>query len=256
VNIDMPPGLRALRNRLQPQNRKPSLRVVNAAGGRSADVYLYDEIGFWGVTAQDFVPTLNAITATEITLHVNSPGGDVFDGVAIYNALRNHPADIDVRIEGLAASAASFIAMAGTTVTVEPGAQLMIHDAAGLCLGNADEMRSMATLLDRISDTIAGIYATKAGGTVEDWRAAMRTETWYSGTEAVAAGLADAIAGQPPVEEPAEDDAEAVSNALEGWPTDAWDLSGFLYAGRDAAPAPKLPTAQAEATLGTAQAAR
>src|SRR5690606_38136643 len=118
---------------------------------------------------------------------------DVFDGVAIYNALRDHPADVAVRVDGLAASAASFIAQAGDKVTMNRGSQLMIHDAWGLCIGPAADMRETAALLDRVSDTIAGLYAARAGGTVEDWREAMLAESWYSAEEAVEANLADEV---------------------------------------------------------------
>jgi ATP-dependent protease ClpP protease subunit len=216
------------------------------------DVWLFDEIGYWGVTADDFARSLQAVTSPRITLHVNSPGGDVFDGIAIYSTLKNHPAAVDVRIEGLAASAASFIAMAGDTITVEKPAQMMIHDASGICIGDARDMTSMADLLARISDTIAAIYADRTGTPVEQWREAMLAETWYSSGEAVAAGLADSVAG-----EPAEDGDEATPG--EAAPEDnapppavdaSWDLSGFLYAGRDAAPAPALPVAQAPAEDG------
>ncbi|MFW5899545.1 MAG: phage major capsid protein, partial [Jiangellaceae bacterium] len=126
-------------------------------------------------------------------LHVNSPGGLVFDGVAIYSALRNHPATVDVSIDGLAASAASFVAMAGDSIAIEKPAKMMIHDAAGLVIGNAADMLEMATLLDELSDTIADIYAERAGGTAEQWRQRMRDETWFSAQQAVEAGLADQI---------------------------------------------------------------
>jgi ATP-dependent protease ClpP protease subunit len=160
-----------------------------------AEVSIYDEIGFWGVTASDFVRDLQGVQAKSITLHVNSPGGDVFDGIAILNALRQHPARVEVVIDGLAASAASFIAMAGDSVVMAPNAMMMIHEASGVVFGNAEEMTEMAALLDKTSANIAQVYAQRAGGDPEDWRQAMRAETWYSDQEAVDAGLADAILG-------------------------------------------------------------
>lgn len=182
-------------------------RIENKVRQNTADVWLYDVIGGWdGVTAQDFVLALADVQADSITLHVNSPGGDVFDGIAIYNALRNHPADVTVRIEGLAASAASFIAMAGDTIVIERNAQMMIHDASGLAWGNAAVMREMADLLDKCSDNIADIYAQRTGRDMTEWRADMLAETWYSAEEALAAGLCDEIAGA--VADPEEDDAE------------------------------------------------
>lgn len=168
-------------------------RVVDAA--TRAEVFIYGPIDDWdGVSASDFVRELRGITASGIDLHINSPGGLVFDAVAIYSALKNHSASVDVFVDGLAASAASFVAMAGDTVTIEKPAKMMIHDAMGLTIGNAADMREMADLLDELSDTIAGIYADRAGGKVADWRAVMQSEKWYSAHEAVAAGLADRVA--------------------------------------------------------------
>jgi ATP-dependent protease ClpP protease subunit len=172
-------------------------RVANAEADR-AELFIYGYIGDdWDVddvTAGSFTRALRAITAPAIDLHINSPGGSVFDGIAIYSALLNHAATVDVSVDGLAASAASFVAQAGDTIAVEKPAKMMIHDASGLVLGDADDMRAMADLLDELSDTIAAVYADRAGGTVETWRAAMRAETWYSAAEAVEAGLADRVA--------------------------------------------------------------
>lgn len=166
---------------------------IEAADDR-AEVFIYDAISEWGVNADSFVRELRGITAKAIDLHVNSPGGLVFDGIAIYSALKNHPANVTSYVDGIAASAASFVAMAGDEIVIEKPAKIMIHDAAGLVLGNAEDMREMADLLDELSDTIAGIYADRAGGKVADWRAAMRKETWYSAAQAVQAGLADRVA--------------------------------------------------------------
>lgn len=168
-------------------------RIANV-GSDSAEVYIYDAIGDFGVTADEFVRDLRAIESRSIALHINSPGGLVFEGVAIYSALKNHPATVNVTVDGIAASAASFIAMAGDTVAVEKPAKMMIHDAAGLVLGNASDMREVADLLDELSDTIAGIYADRAGGTIAGWREAMRATTWYSAAQAVEVGLADRVA--------------------------------------------------------------
>jgi ATP-dependent Clp endopeptidase proteolytic subunit ClpP len=159
----------------------------------TVDIAIYDEIGFWGVTASDFVNELKSVDAKNIQLSINSPGGDVFDGLAILNSLRQHPASVNVVIDGVAASAASFIAMAGDTVKMAPQSMMMIHDASGLVVGNSQDMQEMAALLDKTSDNIASVYAQRAGGTQEDWRAAMKAETWYTDQEAVDAGLADEI---------------------------------------------------------------
>lgn len=184
--------------RAQPAARRAAGRSWYRVENRAdvAEVWVYDAIGEWGVTAQDFVTEVRGITAKRIDLHLNSPGGQVFDGVAIFNALVNHPAEVTAYVDGLAASAASFIAMSGDTIVIEKNARMMIHDAAGLCIGNARDMRELADLLDGLSDTIAEMYADRAGGTRQQWRDAMHAETWYTAAEAVAAGLADRIAGE------------------------------------------------------------
>ena len=182
-------------------------KIGNAAGDR-AEVFIYGYIGDdWAeedVTAASFVKTLRGITAPAIDLRVNSPGGAVFDGIAIYTALLEHPATIDVHVDGVAASAASFVSMAGDSVVMTKPAKMMIHDASGIVLGNAADMQAMAELLDELSDTIATIYADRAGGTTATWRDAMKAETWYSAANAVEAGLADRVehdATAPPPED-------------------------------------------------------
>jgi ATP-dependent protease ClpP protease subunit len=220
----------------------------------TAAIYLYEEIGYWGVTAQDFVRDLMGLRVSNIIVHINSPGGDVFDGLAIFHALRDHPANVEVRVDGLAASAASFIAMAGDTVVCQRNAQMMIHDASGICIGNASDMQEMVDLLDRCSDNIADIYAQRAGGTTAQWRAAMQAETWYTGLEAVAAGLADSTAdpGEETGEEtavvPGEDD-----EALDELMNRSWDLSIYTYAGRAKAPEPRAIAEQGEAPAATGE---
>lgn len=217
-------------------------RIANA-GGDTASVYLYDEIGWFGTTAQGFADVLNAITTPRIDLHINSPGGDVFDGLAIHSCLRNHPARVTTYVDGLAASAASFIALAGDRVVMARNAIMMIHDAWGLAIGNAADMRQLADLLDKLSDNIADIYARRTGGTVAQWREQMLAETWYTGAEAVAAGLADETTDP----DPALDDAMTA--------TDRWDLSIFTYAGRDKAPGPARPPVNPAAAGVSASAA-
>lgn len=192
-----------------------------------AALRLYDPIdswgGEWGVSAKEFVASLDALPddTTEIRLHINSPGGEVYEGITMLNALRNHKARVVAVVDGLAASAASFLAAGADEVVMGRNTQLMIHDAWGMGIGNAEVMRDLAGRLDKISDNIASVYAAKADGSVEDWRAAMLAETWYSAEEAVAAGLADRV------EEPPE---AAAKNSF--------DLSVFQFAGRDEAPPP------------------
>lgn len=184
----------------------PWYRIRNAVDDDRAQVYLYDFIDPWGVNAADFVAELRAVSAPTIDLHINSGGGLVFDAVAIYSALRNHAARVETFVDGLAASAASFVAMAGDTITIEKPAKMMIHDASALVWGNAQDMADAAELLDELSDTIAAIYADRAGGTVGKWRDAMKATTWYSAAQAVAAGLADRVAGDTGTTEAAPED--------------------------------------------------
>jgi len=172
-------------------------RITNQTADE-AEVMLYDEVGGWlGATADDFINDLRGITAPKILLRVNSPGGSVTEGIAIANALRSHPANVTVQVDGVAASIASVIAMAGDRVRMMPNALLMVHEASGLCVGEAADMIKMAEVLDKISDNIAGAYSARAGGTEAEWRQVMKNETWYRGEEAVAAGLADEVVPTP-----------------------------------------------------------
>lgn len=190
-------------------------RIDAAADADEATVYLYDEISwFWGVTADDFAREVAGLDVDRINLRLNSPGGDVFDGVAIYNVLRTHRAEVYVTVDGLAASIASVIAMAGDTVTMGPGTQMMIHNPHGLAIGEASDMREYADLLDRIAREIAGFYRRRAGGTDDEWLAKMDATTWYTGAEAVAAGLADAAEGGEPSGAELEDSRRAVMDGL------------------------------------------
>lgn len=170
---------------------------ISGADDERAEVFIYGAISDWygDVNAADFVKALSDISAPSIDLRVNSPGGLVFDAVAIYTALQDHAARVDVRIEGIAASAASFIAQAGDTIEIAKPARMMIHDAQGFTMGGPAEHRDMLNLLEDLSDMIAEIYADRAGGTVADWREPMKATTWYTSAAAVEAGLADTVAG-------------------------------------------------------------
>lgn len=193
--ISVTNAIRALRNRA----RRDWYRI-EAKANDEADIYIYDEIGYWGLTAADFVKDLQAVKASKINLHLNTPGGDVFDGIAIHNALRQHSASVAVQVDSLAASIGSVIAMAGDTITMAKHSTMMIHDPFGFAMGNAEDMRKMSEILDQLGDTIAGVYAERAGGSVREWRDRMLEETWYSDREAVEAGLADEVDGDSTAE--------------------------------------------------------
>lgn len=221
--------LRALRSetRVPIRAEQPS----DTGDTKTAVFRIYDPIdswgGEWGVSAKEFVAALDELDddTPEIRVHINSPGGEVYEGIAILNALRNHNARVVAVVDGIAASAASFIACGADELVMARNSELMIHDAWGLCVGNAEDMRKLADDLERISNNIASIYADKAGSDVAVWRAAMADEAWYSADEAVEAGLADRV-----------DRKKNAENAK-----DRFDLSIFTYAGRDAAPAPSSP---------------
>lgn len=220
--------------------------IKNLADG-SAEIAIYDEIGPWGVSAVRFTDELRTINAQSITLRIASPGGDVADGLAILNALRAHPAMINVIVEGWAASAASFIAMSGDTVQMAPNSMLMIHDAMTICIGNAEEMLETAALLDKHSDNIADVYQRKAGGTVADWRAKMRETTWYTAQEAVDAGLADSILGEaPPPKKGGEESEETEEEGAEG----GEEMPPEEEAPAKKKPVPAAPSASANVDLG------
>jgi HK97 family phage prohead protease len=194
-----------------------------------ATVLIYDEIGgSLGVQADQLVTEIQAITAPSISIRINSPGGSVFDAIAIHSALLSHPARVTTYVDAIAASAASIIAMAGDEVVMMPGSQMMIHDASALEDGNAADHGQMQTFLDRQSQNIAGMYARKAGGDPQDWRLLMLDETWAFAEESVELGLADNVYAA----RTHDPDAELMARRF--------DVSkyGYRYQSRREAPAP------------------
>ncbi len=260
--------------------RLPWYTVRNAADTDTTEVLIYEEIGFWGIAADEFVAELNKISTKNIKVRLNSPGGGVFDSIAIYNALVAHDANVHVQVDALAASGASIIAMAGDTITMMVGSQMMIHDALGIEIGNAKVMREMATFLDKQSDNIASVYAAKAGSKdASEWRALMLKETWMMAQEAVDAGLADEVYSKPepsteddkpdepvteddkegkegeeetdPEEDPDEDDEEEDEDSIDDMIDSLMSLKhdpeklkarfGYKNGSRNTAPAPIIP---------------
>lgn len=196
------------------------VRPVRAAGafraeltGDSGELWIYDVIdpwgGYWGISASEIVQALQAVGGGPVTVHVNSPGGDVFEAIAIHANFERHPGMVTMIVEGHAASAASAILTAADRVEVVQHAQVMIHDAWSFEAGDAAAMRKTADLLDRTSQNLAGMYAAKGGGAPEEWRALMQETTWYVGAEEIiASGLADAVVSStatPPVEQQVEE---------------------------------------------------
>ena len=210
---------------------KPWYRISNAVSGGTAVIDIYGEIG-WDALAAEFVSDLRDVTADRIDLHLNSPGGDVYDGIAIYNALVEHPAQVQATIDGLAASIASVIAQAGDKIVIAENAQMMIHNAWAVVMGDADELRAAAKDLERHNKNIAGIYATRSGrGDVDRWLDLMAAETWMSAEEAVKVGLADEVrtAGKR---------SGTIEDAVAAWPD---RVAAFRWRGRESAPDLVMP---------------
>lgn len=173
--------------------------IKNANQDR-AEVFIFDEIGFFGVTAQSFIEEFKEIDAKEIDLRINSPGGAVFEGMAIFNAIKRHPANVTVHVDGIAASIAAVIAMAGDTINMAKNSHLMIHKAFTFSIGNADELRKDADVLDRIDTTIAEIFAERMDDHIDVAMDLMEGETWFLASEALELGLIDTIEGEEEAE--------------------------------------------------------
>ena len=212
--------IRAFLNRradTRPMNAAPTVRI----DGTTATLRLFDPIDswgeWWGMSAKELAQTIDELPShvSTIELLINSPGGEVFEGLAMVNVLRAHSAHTRAVVQGIAASAASFVACAADECVMAPNSTLMIHDAWGLCMGNADDMLSMGAVLDQLSGNLADIYAAKSGATPDEMRTAMKAETWYTADEAVAAGLADSVGSEP---EPVVND-KALQQFADGGPS-------------------------------------
>jgi ATP-dependent protease ClpP protease subunit len=168
----------ALANALGARNGARPRRCPRREGTTSAELWLYGVVGgyWWGFNDKTVADQLRGLNVDQITVRLNSPGGDAIQGIAIGNLFRNHKANVTVVVDGLAASAASIIAIAGDEVVMSPGSQMMIHDPWFFTMGNAKELRQDADFLDKQGANMAGVYALRAGGTAETWRAAMTAD--------------------------------------------------------------------------------
>jgi ATP-dependent protease ClpP protease subunit len=240
-------------------HRPKAADSADASGtkGTSATIDIFDVIdswgGWWGISASEVDAALKQVGDVEtLYVRINSPGGEATEGVAIANLLRAHSSTVRVTVYGLAASAASLIAVAGDVVSMAPGSMLMIHDAWDFGRGSADDFRKQADVLDAISDGYAGVYASKAGGTAAQWRAVMREDKWYGADAAVAAKLADVVGLDPALpdnlpaveEDDTDDDAIVIELDIELSPAARaaarrFDLS--MLPNAPAALAPKTP---------------
>lgn len=207
-----------------PHEVKPWYRIEASSSDRTS-VYLYDAIGEWGVTALDFVGELRNIRTPHIEMHVNTPGGQIFDGLAIYNSLLQHPAEVTTYVDGVAASAGSFIIQASDRIIMAPSASIMVHGGQGLCMGGEEDMLEMAALLGKLNDQIAGVYAQRSETDAKTWRKTMRSDKWYNAEEAVAAGLADEVASGDQTNTVNVSDIKATQPEQ---PVVEWDIDQFL----------------------------
>lgn len=206
----------------------------------TVDLYLYDQIGpDWAgmVSAPYFVKALKDAGDKPIRLHINSPGGDVFEGQAIYNLLLGHKPGVDVEIDSLAASAASFVAMAGRKISIAENAMVMIHRAWTVAMGNAEDMRKSATLLETIDETIVETYAARTKQSKDDLRAWMASESWMTAQQAVDRGFADEIGQRLNV--------KACTKGLKNIPQDIMRWDDVTTAAAESGKPPQPPTRQA-----------
>lgn len=203
--------------------------IVAKAQADEATIYLYDMIveddttaEWWGgVSPQAFIKALNELTAKTIHLRVNSPGGSVFAARAIEQAIREHNSTIIAHVDGIAASAASFLIMAADEIVMSPGSFLMIHKAWTMTYGNADDLRKQSDLLDQIDVSLVKTYAKRSGQSEQDIMSMLAEETWLEATDAVEKGFANRVA----------EDEKTTSNAATSTAANsAWDLSAYQHA--------------------------
>ena len=173
---------------------------VYTANIKKAEILLYDEIGYWGIDSKMFAGTLKEIGDVDhIVLGINSPGGDAFDGVAMFNALVSHPASVTVRVDSLAASAASLVAMAGDRIEMAENSTMMIHAPFTIAVGDAKELRKTADVLEGLTDQFISTYATRRGIPADKVAGVIWDETWLSAQEAVDIGFADEVLATPAI---------------------------------------------------------
>lgn len=167
--------------------------IQNKANSETADIYIYSEVGGFDVNAKSFINELKAVKDKNIDVHINSLGGSVFDGLAIYNALKTHPLKVVTKVEGICASIASVIAMAGDQIEMAENSLFMIHNPFAMSGGDANELRKTADILDKIRNEIADIYASKSKHDSQHYINLMDVETWFNSSETLELGLANTI---------------------------------------------------------------
>lgn len=178
-------------------------------------ISIYDPIGadFWGegVTAKRIAAALRTIGRRDVVVNLNSPGGNVFEGVAIYNLLREHEGGVTVRVLGSALSIASIIAMAGDTIQIARAGFMMVHNAWGVAIGNRNDLRETADIMEQVDGSLADVYAARTGLARAAVAKLMDKESWFSGEDAIAQGLADEYLPADQVEQKDKDTATAAA---------------------------------------------
>jgi len=204
-------------------NAQAETKLRAEVKGEAAHIYLYDVIDAWfGVSAQMMVDALKSASGKTVHLHINSPGGDVFESVAMASAISAHDGDVITSIDGIAASAATRVALAGKEVRIADSGLMMIHNSWTIAWGNADEIRKTADLLDKVDTGIVADYTRKTGASEQQVRDWMAAETWFNAQEALDNKFVDAI----------DSTTQAAANK--------WDLSAYQNA-------PKQPERPADA---------
>ena len=168
---------------------------IEAKSGKSTDIHIYDEIGVHGVTAKSFLEDLKGLKGKDITVHINSTGGDVFQGQAIYTALKNYTGKVTVKIEGLAASMATIIALAADRVEMTSNSLFMIHSPMSNVFGNKSQMRKQINALEKVETTMLSVYKAKTNISEDEIEQMMARETWLSAHEALELGFVDEVLG-------------------------------------------------------------
>ena len=166
---------------------------IKALANDTAVISIYDEIGMWGVTAKDFIEGLASIKGGSINLEINSPGGSVFDALAIFNALKNSGKQINVKVMGIAASAASYIAMVGDKITMPENTFMMVHNPLNAIYGNAADMREMADVLDKVGNSLVATYVARTGQSDTEIRDLLAKDSYLTAAECLALGFADEV---------------------------------------------------------------
>ncbi len=174
-------------------NEKRKWFAIKSASDDTTDIMIYEDVGIWGVTAKDFIAELNAIATPKIAVRINTMGGEVFDGLAIYNSLKKCPKDVTVIVEGIASSVGSIIAMSGKKILMAPQSMMMIHMPWSYCQGNATAMRKEAAILDKIADEMVQIYTARTGLDSAKIKAFLEDETWMTAEECRANGFCDGL---------------------------------------------------------------